>query len=334
MAILEHLLFEVADGVMRVTGFNLEMRITVETPVEASGAFSWTMPATRIVSLAGSWLANKAVQINIDGLQAIARCGRSQAKMTSFSPADFPLLELESVDLTVCAPTGWASLMRSVANCMAKDDVRYVLNGLALEVHFDCLKAIATNGHICATNRLMIDGPEEIKKAVIPARSVAAILGIFQDAPIEMVFRNEGNAIVFRQGGIEASTQLVAGAFPDVSRVVPDTVFGSIVPNRQDLMLALKRLHLLDGSKPVRGRVIDGAWELLGKANQDEGNEVVALHNKDGDVQDFGLYPRMLASMIADIKDEEVRFEFSNDNHKPLKIVAGDYLGLLMPVIL
>jgi pantothenate synthetase len=99
-------------------------------------------------------------------------------------------------------------------------------------------------------------------------------------------------------------------------------------------MLALKRLHLLDGSKPVRGRVIDGAWELLGKANQDEGNEVVALHNKDGDVQDFGLYPRMLASMIADIKDEEVRFEFSNDNHKPLKIVAGDYLGLLMPVIL
>jgi hypothetical protein len=108
-----------------------------------------------------------------------------------------------------------------------------------------------------------------------------------------------------------------------------------MAPDRRDLIMALKRLHLLDGAKAVRGRAAEGGWELLGKANEEEATEWVSARAMDGEMRDFGLYPRMLASMIADAPDgEELHFEFGRDDKTPMKIVAGHYLGLLMPVIL
>jgi len=137
------------------------------------------------------------------------------------------------------------STIKSVSLAMAKNDIRYYLNGLHIETNGRETRIVATDGHRMNVARVKHydflvgeDGKRtaieaeltDIESVIIPAELVKSI--VTHKFPksykhSDVTISTEGDKVTATvMGGVQYSALRVDGKFPDWRRVVPDTLSG------------------------------------------------------------------------------------------------------------
>ena len=115
-----------------------------------------------------------------------------------------------------------AAVINATSFAMAKQDVRYYMNGMLLEWRGETLLLVATDGHRLADVglRAAVDG--EAGQAIVPADTVTILAKIGAetgDADLTLEMRQNRMAVAW-QGG-DLVSKLIDGRFPEWRRVVP-----------------------------------------------------------------------------------------------------------------
>jgi DNA polymerase-3 subunit beta len=257
--ILDCCLIQAAGGIMSVTGFNLDLGITVTAPavVETEGAVA--LPYRLLAGLVSRMDADQAVTLHDGGLTASS----GSYGLAVQDAADYPGMP------AVEAPSAELALSAGVRACMtaaSTDASKALLQGIHL-----------ANGHMEATDghRLMryaVDLPSGID-LVLPASTMR----LLQDHTVTIAHAG-GQAVITTDDNITIYSRILDGTYPDVAKLIPPIFEHTITLDRLRLTRALERVALMaEAHNSVVNLLIGDKDTMVITADSDGSNGTEAI---------------------------------------------------------
>ena len=261
--ILAGVLLTATAGKLTATGYDLELGITstIEASVETPG--STVVPYRTLLELTSRMEATEAISLAIDGTQLRLTSTSGAYSLAVEDAADYPELPAVAVsdDYTDL------SALAAVLPAASSDAAKQVLTGVHMHAALGNLRMAATDGH-----RLSIVNIEStaLFSAIIPARCLALI-----KQPAAIAFDNQHVSLTFVDGTTIISRTL-AGTYPNVQQLIPETFDYRITINRVQLLNALQRVAVI-GTSVIKLDAQSKTLTLSAELDANSGIESIAI---------------------------------------------------------
>ena len=314
--ILAGVLLTATAGKLTATGYDLELGITsaVEASVETPG--STVAPYRTLLELTSRMEATEAISLAIDGTQLKLTSTSGSYSLAVEDAADYPELPAVAVsdDYTDL------SALAAVLPAASSDAAKQVLTGVHMHAALGNLRMAATDGH-----RLSIVNIEStaLFSAIIPARCLALI-----KQPAAIAFDNQHVSLTFVDGTTIISRTL-AGTYPNVQQLIPETFDYSITINRVQLLNALQRVAVI-GTNVIKLDAQSKTLTLSAELDANSGIESIAI---TGSLPLLAFNPTYLIDGLRSFHSDTVTIN-ANSSVAPV-ILKSDTAGqtyLIMPV--
>ncbi len=318
LPILTNVLLEAREGKSRLTGTNLDLRITVELKSSVSEKADLAIPAKTLGDLV-SRLADPEASIVLSGdVQKgqihVAAVGKQKftGSLPVLSKDDFPkAAKLEGeVKLSVLAKELLQGLRRTVVAAAADDGRRY-LTGVLFDLEGSHLKLVSTDSHRLAFVRLGVEGKFQKKEFLVPIRSAQELIRCLPEDDSSVALTFTERVALFSSEGLTLQTQLIAEKFPNYAQVIPKEFDNDFSVNVTELSQALGLVSVFtDNQNPrVLFKLESSALKLSG-ASQDRGSGDATLEVKySGSPMELAFNVHYCMDAISQIStpDVEVR---------------------------
>ena len=314
--ILAGVLLTATAGKLTATGYDLELGITstIEASVETPG--STVVPYRTLLELTSRMEATEAISLAIDGTQLKLTSTSGSYSLAVEDAADYPELPAVAVsdDYTDL------SALAAVLPAASSDAAKQVLTGVHMHAALGNLRIAATDGH-----RLSIVNIEStaLFSAIIPARCLALI-----KQPAAIAFDNQHVSLTFVDGTTIISRTL-AGTYPNVQQLIPETFDYSITINRVQLLNALQRVAVI-GTSVIKLDAQSKTLTLSAEVDANSGIESIAI---TGSLPLLAFNPTYLIDGLRSFHSDSVTIN-ANSGTAPV-ILKSDTAGqtyLIMPV--
>jgi len=340
LPVLSNLLVVARDGVLALTGTDLEVELIAEVggDVEIGQEGEATIPARKLADIWRSLPEGAEVKVEVGGERAVVRSGRSRFTLSTLPAGDFPKVESGPGDLEFSIPQAdFRQLIDQVSFSMAQQDVRYFLNGMLLEVTPEHTRTVATDGHRLAMCTLGQRGAgDDRAQSIVPRKGVLELGRLLDGDEGDVTVQLGANHLRVRQGGFTLTTKLVDGKFPDYEKVVPKDAGRAIVGDREAMRQAFARASILSNEKYRGVRLIVEGEQLTIQANnpeQEEAEEIVAVEY-EGERLEIGFNVSYLQDVLSVVGTDQVRICVSDANSSALIEGVGndDSVFVVMPM--
>lgn len=338
LPILANVLVNAGENAVTFTATDMEVEIQVRIDHKAQAMGDVTLPARKLVDICRALPPDATIELETSGDKVSIKSGRSRFSLMTMTSDEFPSLgDIEGkVAFQVPAET-LREIIERTQFAMAHQDVRYYLNGLLLEVHKDCLKAVATDGHRLAMyEKPMEFALEESVQIVIPRKGVTELSKILSDGDAEVGVALNGNHIQVTTEDKRFISKLIDGRFPDYERVLPQNTSKNIEADRETLRQGLARTSILSNEKFRGVRLTLSPNQLRALAHnpeQEEAEEEMEV-SYDGPEMEIGFNVSYLLDVLNVIKSDTVNLYLSDANSSCLIRGKGDEYGryVVMPM--
>ena len=311
LPILGNTLATARGGVLAFTATDSEVELEARVTVEDSVDGEITVPARKIIDICHALPGRAKVEFELNGgNRAHIRSGRSRFALATLPASDFPTTE-EIADESefVIAQSELKRLIDLTQFAMARQDVRYYLNGLLLEITLENIKAVATDGHRLAVARLDAEtGVEGAKSIIVPRKGVLELARLLTTEDTDLKVRVGSNAIQLAIDGVRFTSKLIDGKFPDYGRVIPDeeTCGKRLSLDRELLRQCLVRTSVLSSDKHRTVRMtLEGGMLTVAANNPEQETAVDELEiDYAGESLEIGFNVSYLIEALATLPSE------------------------------
>ena len=297
------------------TATDLEIQIQTSADIGAGkDAAATTVAARKLVDILRA-LPEAEVALSLSNKKMAVASGRSKFNLQTLAAEEFPTVAQAefTADFTLPAST-LKYLLSMVHFAMAQQDIRYYLNGMLLVVDGSTVRAVATDGHRLALCEVAKDGASNKIEAIIPRKTVLELSRLLPDSDDAVRVQMAPNQVKFSFADIELVSKLVEGKFPDYQRVLPAANTKVFAIGREDLMHALQRAAILttDKFKGVRMVLATGSLKITStNADQEDAQDELEI-GYTGDGLDIGFNVNYLLDVLANLKNDEIRFSLGD----------------------
>ena len=277
MPVLTNLLIRARDGVLAFKATDTEVELEAHVAVDELDGDEITVPARKFIDICNALPSEAKVEFGLDGGgRAHIRSGRSRFTLSTIPASEFPTTDEISDKFEF--PVAQADLKRLIdltQFAMARQDVRYYLNGMLLEITSGEVKAVGTDGHRLAVSRFDCQtGIEESRSIIVPRKGVHELARLLGGDDTELRVRAGSNAIEMTIGDVRFSSKLIDGKFPDYGKVIPDPAQCDkrLSLNSEELRQCLVRASVLstDKHRTVRMTLDSGTLSVLANNPEQE----------------------------------------------------------------
>ena len=312
--ILDCCLIQAAGGAMTITGFNLDLGITVTIPaaVETDGAVA--LPYRLLAGLVSRFDGDEALTLADGALTASA----GSYGLAAADAADYPALPV------VDAATSELQLSAGIRACMAAastDASKQMLQG----IHIGRGHMEATDGH-----RLMRYAIASCLDVVLPASTMR----LLQDRAVTIAVA-KGQAVIDAGDGITIYSRILDGTYPDVGKLVPTEFKSTITADRRRLTRALERVAIIADAHNsiVKIEAVGGTIAIIAEADANNGKELLKVDGTAKGTWAFNVH--YLLDGIKAFKPAEAITFHANTATTPVVLTPSGMDGvtyLVMPV--
>lgn len=251
MPVLSHLYFSVKNNRLTFIASDTEVEVTCHLALDGdSPDMTGTIPARKFLGICRSFPSDGTVDIVYEDGNFVISCGQSRFELSSLPPEDFPVMEAPAeeerkIKLSI-DKDALVGYLNTVASCMARNDVRFYLNGVLFDFGKDGLSLVATDGHrLAVVHHNTPQLSQEEVKCIVPQKGVMELirlLGNF-DEQAELVFYS--NYLQISGEHFSYSCKLIDAPFPDYKRVIPSDTKREVIADVVALRTALNRCAIL-----------------------------------------------------------------------------------------
>jgi DNA polymerase-3 subunit beta len=258
--ILSCCLVAASGGTMTVTGFNLDLGITVTVPAAVDTSGTVALPYRLLAGLVSRMDDGEPVTLS-DG--AVTASSGSYGLAVG-DAADYPALP------AVEAPGAELDLTAGVRACMAAvstDASKQILQGIHLAAGF----MESTDGH--RLMRVPVALPDGID-LVLPA----ATMKLLQDRTVT-VAAAKGQAVIDAGDGIVMYSRILDGTYPNVAALIPASFEHAMTMDRHRFTRCLERVALIAEAhnNAVKLTAKGGALTITAEADANNGKELITF---------------------------------------------------------
>jgi len=294
LPILNCVLMQADATGLTLTRTDRERQLRTHLPAETvSGTGELAVDARKLDSIIAALPAGSVVKARqtAQRLTLAASLGErvvARFTMGALPGEDFPLMAADTSGPTrlTLPGTRLAAALHATAFAMARQDVRYYLNGLLLEWRDSSLLMVATDGHRLAHAGLAATVEGDSGKAIIPGDTIAILAKIgaeVGDDAVTLALSPQHLAVAWPR--CDLVSKLIDGQYPDWRRVVPSqrAFQAQWRLSVADFAAALTRVRILSHEQ-FRGVALEVRAAEPGllylhtvNAQQDDAEEAVAL---------------------------------------------------------
>ena len=345
LPITQNVLLATDQSRLKLAATNLEMAITYWTgaKVEEEGAI--TIPA-RLLSEFISSLPNDHINMTLTQHSLQLKCARFEARINGLDAEDFPPIPQVSDGIaTKIEAESLRKGISQVAFAAATEESRPVLTGVQAEFDGDKLTLAAADGFRLAVHNAPLLSPVSDKTAaIIPARALNELNRFLsdQEEPVEITLNQQKSQALFRLKNIEMVSQLIQGAFPNYSQLIPESYTTRAVVDVAEFLRATRMASIFarDGSGIVRLIMTPGTELTPGKMNisaraeeiGDNVGEIDALI--DGEPAKIAFNAKYLSDVLSVLHQNQVALETTTPSSPGVLRPVGvdNYIHIIMPM--
>ena len=234
-------------------------------------------------------------------------------------------------------PAGsFVDMVRKTIFAAAREESRYMINGLLMDCRQDCLRLVGTDGRRLALNYYNFPGAEQpTLKVVVPHRALQVLSrAVTEDSKEEIKISCTDNQAGFEFGNFRLITQLLENSFPDYEVVIPKSAETSCDLDRHLLERNVRQVAVLSSGdlRVIKLNFENQSLELSAEsADKGRADQVMPVDVKGaGGALSFNPDYLLEALKVAD--QDVVRLDMSDDS-KPAKLTLGEaFTYVLMPI--
>lgn len=339
LPILNNVLIRVDDNKVSLTTTNLDMAVVSFLPATSGKNGVVTVPARLMAEFVSNLPRGEVIEIVADETKVEVKAGKCRSTINGALADDFPELPELEVDKTVTFRVGAEEFKAGLSQVMmaaSSDTTRPALTGVYFNTFEGDLYVAATDGYRLAERKLQKKVEAEVA-AIVPAGSLQEVIRSLGDNMEEIEILFDETQVKFRLDGIEVTSKLIDGSFPDYRQLIPKETEISVELNKSELVRVTKLAALF--AKEVGGSVVcstsveNGSFAIASVANElgNNSSELATEVETDGKVT---LNSRFLLDAINALTEEKVCMGFSNKLDPVVLKGEGnnDYIHIVMPL--
>ena len=347
LPITQNVLGSTDQSRLKLVATNTEISITTWIGAQIEEEGSLTLPARLLTELVNS-LPSERIDIATTPQEngVSITCARFDANMNGIDAEEFPPIPTVESGMGVrIDPKILTDAINHVAFAAATEDSRPVLTGIKIEITDDKFTFAAADGfRLAVYEGKLLEAPPEGASFIVPARALQEVNRLIggQHDPVELMVTATQSAALFKLENIELVTQLLQGAFPNYSQLIPQSYDTRALVNLQDFARATKSASIFarDGSGIVRIIVsggIDGEpgnITVASKAEELGDNEGKIDAQVDGEEAKIAFNSKYLSEVLDILGDNEVALETTSPSSPGVirPIDTDNYVHVVMPM--
>ena len=317
--ILSNVLIEASKGRVKLTATDLDIEIVEAIPADVLRNGAATAPAHMLYDIVRKMPDGSQVQAELiagDSGRLSVSAGSIRFELACLPREDFPQMTAGALPHRFrLAAAELISLIEKTRFAISTEETRFYLNGIYLHAFkdgkHDCLRAVATDGHRLA--RYEMDTPEggkDIPGVIIPRKTVAELRRLLEDTEGAIEIGLSDTKVQFTFGGVELTSKLIDGSFPDYQRVIPTSNDKVLTLDAKDFSQAVDRVSTISADKTRAVKLnLDGDRVTLSVVNPESGTATEELGaNYTAEPIEIGFNARYLLDITGQIVGKDVRF--------------------------
>ena len=336
--ILEGILAEAENGVMKLTSTDTNITIESRIGVQCNEKCEFVVPAKLFTAIVNKLPEEELmIDYNPDSVKISIKCGGSNSELICFKSDEFPKIRLsEGVNEILLSKEDVKKLIRKTAFSASTDDFNGILTGVLLEIKDGRMKMVGVDPYRIAAYHIDVNNSTNVS-VVIPAKLINETSKIMSDEGDDnMSFEISGNKVIMKFDNNKVIMNTFSGKFIDYERILNKEGSINVRLKRNDLLRSTDRAALLtsvQNNNLIRFNIEDDI--IIIKSLNEEGNieEKVEII-KEGENLNIGLNSKYLKDALSVIEDEEISINFK-DSISPciIKPLKGDkYKYLILPI--
>ena len=254
--VLANFLIKLEQGIATITASDTETQMSVIVAVDIEQPGAITLPAKKFIAICSAVPADSMMTVTVKNERAVLQSGRSRFALSTLPAQHFASMGHIKDTLTFNVPTeNLRNTLERVSHAMAKDDVRYYLNGMLFEIKQTGLQCVATDGHRLAMGEIATQiNSDEIKQIIIPRKAIALISKVINFTDEVSMSIGQTN-ISINTDKVCLVIQLIEGNYPHYEKVIPKTN-KKLVIDRHVFAAALQRANILTSKRFCAARLV------------------------------------------------------------------------------
>jgi DNA polymerase-3 subunit beta len=345
LPITQHVLLSSDGGRLKMSATNLEIAISTWIGAEIQEEGAITVPARLLTDFINS-LSKQTLSVTstTPGKGIHLKGDRVDATINGADAAEFPPIpSVEDGIATRVDSKVIREAIHQVVLAAAVEDSRPVLTGVNVELEGTSLTLAAADGFRLAVHKSsVLDAVPEKLSVIVPARTLQEVERLIEgDDPIEILVTPQRSQILFKLKNVEIVSQLIQGAFPNYSQLVPQEHTTRVVVDLGELQRATRTASIFakDGSGIIRIQMSPGAngagtVTISSRAEElgDNTGEIEA--EVEGEEGKIAFNSRYLSDVLAVLGKEKVAMEMTTSSSpgviKPVD--TDNYIHVVMPM--
>lgn len=334
--ILEGILVEVENGLMKMTTTDTTITIESVLNVNSNENCSFVVPAKLFGNIVNK-LYEEEIMLDYESSKLNIISAGSNSELVCFNAEEFPKIKLdEGNNVIKLSKENIKKLVKKTAFSASTDDFNGILTGVLLQIKDKNMKMVGVDPFRIAICNIEIENDLDIE-VVIPAKLINEVSKIMSDeGEDELSVEIIDNKVVFKFDNYKVVINTYSGKFIDYERIINKKGEINVRIKRSELLSSIDRASLLtsvQNNNLIKFSIDENI--LLINSLSEEGNieEKIEII-KDGDNLQIGLNAKYLKDALSVIEDEEININFK-DSVSPCIInpLVGDkYTYLVLPI--
>ncbi|TNJ62083.1 DNA polymerase III subunit beta [Paenibacillus hemerocallicola] len=336
------------DGVT-LTASDTEISIQSHIPIEKEGneivqiltPGSVVLPAKFFTEIIKK-LPSSDVTIEVkDNFITWISSGSAEIQIVGLDPEEYPLLpQLEENNIVSVSSELLKTMIRQTTFAVSTSETSPILTGVLWSFSRDRLKLIACDRLRMASREAQIEAEGEIEfhNIVIAGKSLNELNKLLpdQNMPIDIVVAN--NQVLFKIDRIQFYTRILDGAYPDTSKLIPQSFQTHLTIDTRKLADAIDRAYLLSREEKtniVKMTLKDEKTVEISSSSSELGKvtEQIDTHKLDGDLLSISFNSKYMLDALKVIDSDFIQICFRGPM-QPIIMKPEDHsnmLHLIMP---
>lgn len=347
LPITQNVLLATDDGRLKLATTNLEIAVSTWIGAQIGEEGAITVPARLLTEFVNSLPSEKIdIVSSSEPLGINLNASRVDGSINGIDASEFPPIPTVESGITVkISPDVLRKAVNSVAFAAATEDSRPVLTGVMVEIEADKFTFASADGFRLAVYKgSLLEPVDENISFLVPAKALQEVSRLI-DSPMEQVeftITPAKSQVLFKIKDVELVSQLVQGAFPNYSQLLPEKYDTKAIVNVKEFLAATRTSSVFarDGSGIVRLNLSSGTDDSPGTLSIVSKSEEVGSNQGDIDATIEGQENRIAFNsryvmQVLDVLDNDsVAIEMTTSSSPGVLKPIGDdqYVHVIMPM--
>lgn len=346
LPILDCILFELVDGVLKMTASDSETTmVTTVNITEAEGEGKFAIGAKQLISSIKE-ISEQPITFNVDQNSFAIEITYQNGKynLIGQNGYEFPVpngVNDGARSLSIDAQVMLNGIGRSLF-AAADDELRPQMNGVYFDMTQESITFVASDGHKLVRNRVFSAHVDESSAFILPKKPALLLKTVLPKAEGDAVVRFDDRNAEIQLTDYVISCRLIEGRYPNYNSVIPTDNPFRVTADRMAFISALRRVSVFASQSSALIKIHVGQGTLTVSAQDLDFSTSAEEHimcDYDGTAMSIGFNGPFLIDVLNSITSNDIVLELADPSRAGVITPAEqeeneDLIMLLMPMML